>query len=155
MTKRFGGDWWLPGRGDSPVKGMLEIADTGAMNVELLGRITGEDGGWLSQDESDLERSRVHPLVHGVGRGSNFTLLDFGSLLGWWGAAVSAVCVAVLALGRQRALPRWMGIVSIVLLLPPVAMAVGMGLPGFVGFTMPIWLLAISLGMVFSRTADR
>jgi hypothetical protein len=33
-------------------------------------------------------------------------------------------------------------------------MAAIMGLPGFVGFTMPIWLLAVSIGMVFSRKAQ-
>ncbi len=76
MTERFGGDWWLPGRDDSPTKGTLEISDNGEMSLELLGTITGEDGGWLSKDKFDLEHSRVHPLVHGVGRGSTFTLLD-------------------------------------------------------------------------------
>ncbi|MCU1370567.1 MAG: hypothetical protein JWO77_1761 [Ilumatobacteraceae bacterium] len=106
----------------------------GSMALYLPG---GTDAGWLS-DEAIF---------------TNFTLLDFGTLLGWWGAAASAVCVAVLSLGRARALPRWMGVVSIILLLPAVGMAVGMGLPGFVGFTMPIWLLAVSIGMIFSRTA--
>ncbi|WP_421120956.1 hypothetical protein ACE2AJ_06650 [Aquihabitans daechungensis] len=107
----------------------------GAMALYLPG---GTDEGWLSK-ESML---------------TNFTMLDFGALLGWWGAAVSAICVAVLAFGKERVLPRWMGIVSVVLLVPPFAMAIGMGLPGFVGFTLPIWLLVISIGMVFSRTAD-
>ena len=64
------------GKGRGPVKGTLEIAHTGEMNLELLGTITGEDGGWLSKEKLDLERSRVRPLVHGVGRGSTFTLLD-------------------------------------------------------------------------------
>ncbi len=106
----------------------------GSMALYLPG---GTDAGWLSK-ESML---------------TNFTLLDFGALLGWWGAAVSAICVAVLAFGRDRALPRWMGIVSVVLLIPPFAMAIGMALPGFVGLTMPIWLVVISVGMVFSRKA--
>jgi hypothetical protein len=106
----------------------------GSMALYLPG---GTDEGWLSD-----------PAIF-----TNFTLLDFGSLLGWWGAAASAVCVAVLAFGKAKALPRWMGIVSVVLLLPPILMALPTGLPGFVGFTMPIWLLVISIGMVFSRTA--
>lgn len=107
----------------------------GAMALYLPG---GTDAGWLS-DEAIF---------------TNFTLLDFGTLLGWWGAAASAVCAAVLAFGRSKALPRWMGVVSVLLLLPPVAMALPTGLPGFVGFTMPIWLLVISIGMVFSRRAE-
>lgn len=83
----------------------------------------------------------------------NYTLLDFGQLLGWWGAAVAAICVATLALRRNRVLPRWMGVVSILLPLPAVALAVTIGLPGFVGLTMPIWLVVISVGMVFARSA--
>jgi hypothetical protein len=107
----------------------------GAMALYLPG---GPDEGWLSK-ESML---------------TNFTLLDFGALLGWWGTAVAAICVATFAFGKARILPRWMGVVSVLLLLPPVAMAIGTALPGFVGFTMPIWLAVISIGMVFSRTAD-
>src|SRR5690606_3885407 len=84
---------------------------------------------------------------------TNFTLLDFGPLLGWWGAAVSAIAVAVLSLGKAKLLPRWMGVVSVILLLPALGMALGMALPGMVGFTLPIWLVAVSIGMVFSRTA--
>ncbi|HWJ60752.1 MAG TPA: hypothetical protein VNS19_02190 [Acidimicrobiales bacterium] len=107
----------------------------GSMALYLPG---GTDEGWLS-DQAIF---------------TNFTLLDFGTLLGWWGAAVSAICVAVLAFGKTKALPRWMGVVSVVLLLPPFLMAIPTGLPGFVGFTMPIWLLTISIGMVFSRKAQ-
>ena len=84
----------------------------------------------------------------------NFTLLDFGTLFGWWGALVGAVCVATLALRRGRLLPRWMGALSILLVLPAVAFAVGTGLPGFPGLTRPIWLAVTSIGMVFSRPAE-
>ncbi|QYG91949.1 hypothetical protein HC251_05515 [Iamia sp. SCSIO 61187] len=84
----------------------------------------------------------------------NHIILDFGSLLGWWGAAASAIAVAALAFRSPRLLPRWMGVVSVLLLLPPVLMALATSLPGFVGLTMPIWLLAVSIGMVVSRTAD-
>ncbi|HEX2578074.1 MAG TPA: hypothetical protein VHK88_17125, partial [Aquihabitans sp.] len=98
----------------------------------------GTDEGWLSREAIF----------------TNFTLLDFGTLLGWWGAAASAVAMATLALRRDRVLPRWMGVVSVVLLLPAVLMAVGMGLPGFVGFTMPIWLAVVSVGMIVSRRAN-
>ena len=106
----------------------------GSMALYLPG---GTDEGWLS-------RQAIF---------TNFTLLDFGALLGWWGAAVSAIAVAVLALGKRRALPRWMGVASILLLLPPLAMAVIMALPGFVGFAMPIWLVVISFGMAFGKGA--
>ncbi len=84
----------------------------------------------------------------------NHVLLDFGVLLGWWGAAVAAIAVAVLAFRKQRLVPRWMGVVSVLLLLPCLGMAIGTSLPGLVGFFMPMWLAVISIGMVFSKTAD-
>lgn len=139
---------WAEGRvpdslaGRTLAQGLAATATINVIFTCLMGSMAlylpgGTDEGWLSD-----------PAIF-----TNFTLLDFGTLLGWWGAAVSAVCVAVLALGKAKALPRWMGIVSIVLLLPAVGMALGMALPGMVGFTMPIWLLAVSIGMVFSRKA--
>ena len=83
----------------------------------------------------------------------NFAYNDFGTLFGWWGAVVAAGCVAVLAF-RRRTLPRWMGITSVVLMAIPVALAVLTALPGMPGLIMPLWLIAISVGMVFSRTAQ-
>lgn len=82
----------------------------------------------------------------------NFAYLDFGTLFGWWGAVVAAGAVAVLAF-RRRILPRWMGIVSVVALAVPVGLAVVTSLPGMPGLVMPLWLVAISIGMVRSRTA--
>lgn len=96
-------------------------------------------------DEGTLSREAVFV---------NFTFLDFGVLLGWWGGMVAAACVVALSLGRARALPRWMGVVSILLMLPPFLMGVIMALPGMPGFTMPIWLVVISLGMAFSRKVE-
>lgn len=107
----------------------------GSMALYLPG---GTDEGWLSRE----------------GMFVNYTLLDFGQLLGWWGGMVAAGCVATLALRRVNVLPRWMGVVSVLFMLPPIAMAVGMGLPGFPGLVMPIWLVVISIGMLASRTAE-
>jgi hypothetical protein len=83
----------------------------------------------------------------------NHILLDFGVLLGWWGVAAAAVAVIVLAFRKQNMLPRWMGVVSVLFLLPPVGLALGTSLPGLVGFFMPLWLAVISVGMVFSKKA--
>jgi hypothetical protein len=104
------------------------VALMGSMAIYLPG---GSDAGWLS-------RQAIF---------TNFTLLDFGPLLGWWGAAVSAIALATLAFRRDRLVPRWMGVVSVLLLLPPLAMAALTGLPGFVGFTLPIWLVVISVAL--------
>ena len=108
----------------------------GSMAIYLDG---GSDAGWLSKQAIFV----------------NFTLLDFGGLLGFWTTGVAAVCVAVLALRkRDRLLPRWMGVVSIVLLLPALGLAIGTGLPGFIGLTMTLWLVVISTGLHFSKTAQ-
>ena len=91
--------------------------------------------------------------LHDQGLYVNHVLLDFGTLLGWWGAAVAAIAVAVMAFRKAGPLPRWMGVVSVLFLLPPVGMALGTSLPGLVGFFMPLWLAVISIGMVVSKKA--
>lgn len=107
----------------------------GSMALYLPG---GTDEGWFSPES-------IHV---------NYTMLDFGQLLGWWGAVVASLCAATLGLRRNRVLPRWMGVVSLLLPLPGIALAAAVSLPGFVGLTMPIWLVVISIGLVFSRTAE-
>ncbi|NHC15258.1 hypothetical protein [Motilibacter deserti] len=122
------------------------LAATAAINVigySLAGSMAlylpgGTDAGWLTPESMFV----------------NWTYLDFGLLLGWWGGAVAAGCAAALSFGRSAVLPRWMGVVSILLLLPPVGMAIGMALPGMPGFTMPLWLIVVSIGMVFSKKAQ-
>src|SRR5690606_7924977 len=84
---------------------ILGTALAGSMALYLPG---GMDEGWLSKEAMFV----------------NHSLLDFGQLLGWWGVMVAAGCVAALALRPQRLLPRWMGAVSIVLMLPAIAFAV-------------------------------
>lgn len=97
----------------------------------------GTDEGWLSNEAIFV----------------NFTLLDFGSLLGWWGAMAAALATAAMSFGKGRILPRWMGVTSLVLVVPPVLMFLLTGLPGLVGFTGPIWLVAMSIGQIVGRAA--
>jgi hypothetical protein len=87
------------------------------------------------------------------GQYTNFAYLDFGMLFGWWATVVAASCVAVLALGRSRLLPRWMGPFSLLAMAPAVIFGALTALPGMPGLTMPIWLIVISIAMVFARTA--
>lgn len=123
------------------------LAITATVSVIFYG-ITGAMGLYLPGGaEEEIGMSKEGLFV-------NHTLLDFGSLLGWWGAALSAVAVAVLAFRKDRLLPRWMGVVSIVFLLPAVGLALATSLPGLVGFTLPMWLLVTSIGMVFSKQAQ-
>ncbi len=91
--------------------------------------------------------------LHDQGLYVNHVLLDFGTLLGWWGAAVAAIAVAVMAFRKARLVPRWMGVVSVVFLLPPLGMALATSLPGLVGFFLPLWLAVISIGMAVSKVA--
>jgi uncharacterized protein DUF4153 len=122
------------------------LAATATINV-IFACLAGSMALYLpgGTDEGTLSRESLHV---------NYTLLDFGQLLGWWGAVVAALCAASLGLRRNRVLPRWMGVVSLILPLPGIAMAAAASLPGFVGLTMPIWLIVISVGLVFSRTAE-
>jgi hypothetical protein len=122
------------------------LAGTATINV-IFACLAGSMALYLpgGSDEGTLSREAMFV---------NYTLLDFGQLLGWWGAVVASICVASLALRRNRVLPRWMGIVSLVLPLPGILLAAAVSLPGFVGLTMPIWLIVISVGLVFSRTAE-
>jgi hypothetical protein len=85
------------------------------------------------------------------GQFTNFAYLDFGMLFGWWATILAAACVSVLALGRSRLLPRWMGVFSLLAMVPALAMGAIAALPGMPGLTMPIWLIVISIGMVFAR----
>jgi hypothetical protein len=118
--------------GATATMNILGTAMAGSMALYLPG---GTDEGWLSRDAQFV----------------NFTLLDFGQLFGWWGAMVAAGSVAALALPKRRVLPRWMGIVSVVLMLPAIVFAALTALPGFPGLVMPIWLVVISIGMMKAR----
>lgn len=81
----------------------------------------------------------------------SYMMLDFGVLLGWWGAVVAACAAVTLAFGPRRILPRWLGIVSIAIMVMPVAAALATGLPGLVGMFMPLWLLVFSVALARQR----
>ncbi|GAB7193257.1 hypothetical protein NUM3379_39660 [Kineococcus sp. NUM-3379] len=72
----------------------------------------------------------------------------------WVGSGVAALAVAVAAL-RHRALPRWIGWVSLV--LGVLTTLVGISpLQYMAGFPGPVWLLVASLGFLLGdRAADR
>jgi hypothetical protein len=79
-----------------------------------------------------------------------FMFLDFAPFIAWWGAAFAATAVAWLAL-RERTLPLWMGVVSVLFVLAPVGFMTATGLPGFPGVVDPVWLAIISIGMALRR----
>ncbi|MGE0539397.1 MAG: hypothetical protein AB7R89_04400 [Dehalococcoidia bacterium] len=81
---------------------------------------------------------------------SVFMFLDFAPYIAWWGAAFAAIGIAWLSL-RERSLPIWIGVVSALFALIPIAFMSITGLPGFPGVVDPLWLLIVSAGMALRR----
>lgn len=100
----------------------------GAMAVYLPGGI----------NDGDFPREALYPL---------FMVNDLAPFFAWLGVIVAAGAVAVLAL-RARVLPRWIGAVSVLAVLPPLGFLLGTGLTGFSGVTGPIWLAVVSAGIL-------
>ncbi len=80
-----------------------------------------------------------------------FVLNDFGAYIGFLGVTVAAGAVAWMAL-RERLVARWIGVFSIVTILP-VALTVALfGLPGFPGVAGGVWLAVTFAGLAFGRS---
>ncbi|MDQ3540936.1 MAG: hypothetical protein M3440_09625 [Chloroflexota bacterium] len=81
---------------------------------------------------------------------------DLGPFMAWYGVTMAAAAVVWLSL-RERQLPKWIGVASLLLALPPVGMLVVTGLSGFAGIAQPLWLIVVSIGMVvaFRRSPAR
>lgn len=122
------------------------LAGTASVSVVYHG-LSGAMGLYLDGGVEEDSVARSSLFVY-------YSMLDFGHLVAWWCAVVPAIAVIVLALRPARLLPRWMGIVTIPLLLVPLAAAVATSLPGLVGFFLPLWLIVVSIGLVASRTAE-
>ncbi len=90
---------------------------------------------------SEFARSSLYPL---------FMMNDLTPYFAWWGMPVAAGAVAVL--GLRRAVPVWLGVLSLVALLPPVAFLVATGLTAYAGIVGPLWLALVSLGLAVHRT---
>ena len=80
------------------------------------------------------------------GRYVYFVLTDFGPYIGWLGVVVAAGAVAHLGL-RERAVPRWLGVVSLVPVLQTTLMVVGLGVPGVAALLGPLWLVVTGLAL--------
>ncbi len=76
-----------------------------------------------------------------------FMFDDLAPFIAWYGAAMAAAAVTWLSL-RERQLPIWIGVVSLLLTLAPIAMLVITGLPGFPGVVQPLWLIIVSIGLI-------
>lgn len=81
-----------------------------------------------------------------------YILNDFGSFIGWFGVTVAAGAVAWMAL-RERTLPIWIGVWSLIPVLAVIGFTGGTGLPGFPGVVSPIWMIVAFGGLAFTRLA--
>lgn len=75
-----------------------------------------------------------------------FMFDDLGPFMAWYGVAMAATAVAWFAL-RERQLPIWIGLVSTLFAMVPVAVLVVTGLPGFPGVVDPLWLVIAGVGL--------
>jgi hypothetical protein len=122
------------------VSGAL-VASAGAMIIGygLKGSMAIYLPGGLNADE--FARSSLYPL---------FMMNDLTPYFAWWGIPVAAGAVAVL--GLRRTVPLWLGVLSLVALLPPVVFLVATGLTAYAGIVGPVWLALVSIGLVVHRT---
>lgn len=80
-----------------------------------------------------------------------YLLNDFGGYIGWLGVTVSALAVAWMSL-RERTVSRWIGIFTLLPILAICVLSGGMGIPGFPGVVMPLWLVVTSVGLTFGKS---
>jgi len=73
-----------------------------------------------------------------------FVLHDTAPWFAWWGVLLVASLFVALAF-RSRVVPRWLGVVSALVLLPPVGVMVGSGAVAGAGFLAPLWLAIASV----------
>jgi hypothetical protein len=80
---------------------------------------------------------------------SVFMFLDFAPFMAWWGVTAAAVAITWLSL-RHGLVPRWIGVLSAVMTLLPLAVVSITGLPG-ISFVSTVWLVVASVGVAASR----
>lgn len=73
-----------------------------------------------------------------------FMLHDTAPWFAWWGVLVAAALVGYLSF-RSRVVPRWLGALSVLALLPPLGVMAGSGAVAGAGFVAPIWLAVASV----------
>lgn len=69
-----------------------------------------------------------------------YMLNDFGPFIGWLGVVVAAGAMVVLGV-KERAVPRWIGFVSIIPVLAVLVVGLGAGVAGFPGMVGPLWMI--------------
>lgn len=80
-----------------------------------------------------------------------FVLNDFGAYIGYLGVTVAAAAVIWMSL-KERLVSRWIGIFSILPILPVIITVAAFGLPGFPGVVSGLWLIVTFAGLAFGRS---
>jgi hypothetical protein len=73
-----------------------------------------------------------------------FMIDDSAGYFAWWGVQIAAGLVAWLSF-KDRLLPAWFGVVTVIVLLPTVVVFAWIGALNGAGATGPIWLILASL----------
>ena len=131
------------------------VPDSTAARVVTSGLVASAAGlsygyGWKGALGDYLPGSVDAAQFDDQGRYVYFVLTDFGAYIGWLGVVVAAGAVAVMAL-RERSLPRWLGVVSLVPVLQTTLMVAGLGVPGVPALLGPAWLVVAGLGLTLGR----
>jgi hypothetical protein len=80
-----------------------------------------------------------------------YMLNDFGPFIGWLGVVVAAGAMVVLGV-RLRAVPRWIGFVSVIPVLAVLGASLGAGVAGFPGIVGPLGMIVSFGALALRRT---
>ncbi|WP_207840925.1 hypothetical protein [Williamsia soli] len=80
-----------------------------------------------------------------------YVLNDFGSFIGYLGVTVAAGAIAWMAFG-ERLVSRWIGVVSVLAVLPVIVTVAAFGLPGFPGVVSGVWLVVVFAGLALGKS---
>ena len=132
------------------------LPDSTAAHLVPLGLVSSAAGltygyGWKGALGNYLPGSFEPTAFDDAGLYVYYVLNDFGSFIGWLGVVVAAGAIAWMGL-RERAVPRWLGVVAVLPVLQTTLMVAGMGVPGVPALLGPAWLVVTGLGLYVSRS---
>ena len=82
-----------------------------------------------------------------------YMLHDTAPGFAWWGVLLVAALTAFVSF-RSRVVPRWLGVLSILPLVPALAVMIGSGAVAGAGFVAPIWLAVASVTVAVRGLPD-
>jgi hypothetical protein len=81
-----------------------------------------------------------------------YILNDFGSYIGWLSVSVAAGAFVWMGL-RERSIPLWLGVFSILPIVPAWGWMIATGLPGLPAIS-TIWMIVAFTGLAFARLGE-